>query len=236
LFGDREGIVNLDAEIAHGAPGMAEQKLDRAQIAGATVDQRSFGATQGVGAEQLGVEADAADPVGDQAAKAALELIGDEDEYVFPSPRRAEEGTVKPIEGHALAVSMRRFGDDLKGGGGRTWKAEPPSPHDLGRTLRRQRTFFIRFSSASLPGTLRRRDGQITDLVGIVAIEETDVVGFRGCDTIFLFPVLLLRPFTQVLPHIAIDHPHRGIALRHGSAAGEAFVIVNVCPHVFGRG
>jgi integrase len=70
--------------------------------------------------------------------KAALELIGDDDEYVFRSPSAGEEGKAKAIEGHALAVAMRRFTDNLKGntGAAKTWKVEPPSPHDLRRTVR----------------------------------------------------------------------------------------------------
>jgi hypothetical protein len=69
LFGDGEGIVNFDAEIPHGALhlGMAKQKLNRSEIARATVDQRRLGPAQGMGTEQLGVEADAADPIGNQA-------------------------------------------------------------------------------------------------------------------------------------------------------------------------
>ncbi len=73
--------------------------------------------------------------------QAALELIGDDDEYVFSSPRRAKvvDGNArpgKPITGHALAVAMSRFADELEGEAGavKTWKVEPPSPHDLRRT------------------------------------------------------------------------------------------------------
>jgi integrase len=64
--------------------------------------------------------------------RAALELIADDETFVFPSPRRG-----KAIVGHALAVAMRRFADDLDGkaGAARTWRAEPPTPHDLRRTL-----------------------------------------------------------------------------------------------------
>ncbi len=44
-----------------------------------------------------------------ETIKAALELIGEDDECVFRSPRGGEEGKPKAIEGHALAVAMRRF-------------------------------------------------------------------------------------------------------------------------------
>jgi len=61
----------------------------------------------------------------------ALELISDEDEFVFPSP--VEKGG--PITGHALTVAMRRLGDKIEGSAAMTWKADPPSPHDLRRTV-----------------------------------------------------------------------------------------------------
>src|SRR5207344_1952653 len=43
----------------------------------------------------------------------------------------------EPITPHALAVAMRRFSDQMnvKSGAGKTWRAEPPSPHDLRRTF-----------------------------------------------------------------------------------------------------
>ncbi len=77
-----------------------------------------------------------------ETVQAALELIGDDDEYLFPSPRsgKATDGDSlrgKPITGHALAVAMSRFADQLEGkaGAAKTWRAEPPTPHDLRRTL-----------------------------------------------------------------------------------------------------
>jgi integrase len=53
--------------------------------------------------------------------------------FIFPSP------TVKgsAITAHALAVAMQRMGARLTGdmSGSETWVAEPPSPHDLRRTV-----------------------------------------------------------------------------------------------------
>jgi integrase len=66
-----------------------------------------------------------------QTINSALELISDEDEFVFPSP--VERGG--PITGHALTVAMRRLGDKIEGSAAKTWKADPPSPHDLRRTV-----------------------------------------------------------------------------------------------------
>jgi integrase len=73
---------------------------------------------------------------------AATELITDDDEFVFPSP--SAEG---PITGHALAVAMKRFALKLVGDAAavKSWKAEPPTPHDL------RRTFATRLSALGVP-------------------------------------------------------------------------------------
>jgi integrase len=60
----------------------------------------------------------------------ALKLTPEKAAHIFPSPQ--VEGA--PIEGHALAVAMRRFGDALAGP--KSWKAAYPTPHDLRRTVR----------------------------------------------------------------------------------------------------
>jgi integrase len=77
-----------------------------------------------------------------ETIRSALELIGGDDEYVFSSPRqKATNGDSPPlgtaITGHALAVAMRRFANILEreAGAARTWREEPPTPHDLRRTL-----------------------------------------------------------------------------------------------------
>jgi integrase len=62
---------------------------------------------------------------------AALELISDEDDYVFPSP--IEKGG--PITGHALTVALSRMTAKLDGAAGKSWKADVPSAHDLRRTV-----------------------------------------------------------------------------------------------------
>jgi integrase len=61
----------------------------------------------------------------------AVELISDEDEFLFPSPIEASG----PITGHALTVAMRRMSEKIEGSALKTWKADPPSPHDLRRTV-----------------------------------------------------------------------------------------------------
>jgi integrase len=61
----------------------------------------------------------------------ALELTTDDDEYLFPSPSVDDA----PITGHALAVAMARFSENLDPVAGKSWRVDPPSPHDLRRTL-----------------------------------------------------------------------------------------------------
>lgn len=61
----------------------------------------------------------------------ARALAGDEP-FVFPS--RTVEGS---IAGHALTVAMRRLGLALPkdAPGADTWRADPPTPHDLRRSV-----------------------------------------------------------------------------------------------------
>jgi integrase len=72
-------------------------------------------------------------PLAVETIGAALELVGDAETLLFPSPVNAG-----PITAHALAVAMSRFADDLESRGpvAKAWKADPPTPHDLRRTLR----------------------------------------------------------------------------------------------------
>jgi integrase len=73
-------------------------------------------------------------PLSDLARETILsasELIAKEDEYLFPSP--IEKGG--PITGHALTVAMRRMTTKIDGPAVKTWKSDPPSPHDLRRTV-----------------------------------------------------------------------------------------------------
>ena len=78
-------------------------------------------------------------PIAQATLHSALELVGDEEKFLFPSRWNADE----PITAHALAVAMRRFSDrmDKKSPAAKSWRAEPPSPHDL------RRTFATRLSS-----------------------------------------------------------------------------------------
>jgi integrase len=51
--------------------------------------------------------------------------------YLFPSPSVDDA----PITAHALAVAMARFGRSLDPTTCKSWHADPPSPHDLRRTV-----------------------------------------------------------------------------------------------------
>ncbi len=73
-----------------------------------------------------------------QTIVSALELIGDDDAYLFPSPAKP----AAPITAHAFAVAMARFAKSLETGvakdhreAAKMWRTEPPSPHDLRRTV-----------------------------------------------------------------------------------------------------
>lgn len=65
--------------------------------------------------------------------RAAFELAGNPNGPAFPSPR----GKAKSIGGHALAKAMARFAAELRGDDPavKSWKANPPTPHDLRRTV-----------------------------------------------------------------------------------------------------
>jgi integrase len=66
-----------------------------------------------------------------ETISAAQELSGD-NEFLFPSPVGSG-----PIKRHALAAAMRRLSESetLTGPGADTWRASPPTPHDLRRTF-----------------------------------------------------------------------------------------------------
>lgn len=72
-----------------------------------------------------------------------MEIIEEQDAFLFPSPIKR----TAPIDGHALAVAMRRLSesDKLVGIGSKSWKANPPTPHDL------RRTFATRLAELGVP-------------------------------------------------------------------------------------
>ena len=77
----------------------------------------------------------------------ALAIAPSDSAYVFESPEVEDSG----IEGHSLAVAMRRFCEDLTGDepGVASWRADRPTPKDLRRTAR------TRFSELRVPEEIK---------------------------------------------------------------------------------
>jgi len=88
----------------------------------------------------------------------ALELIADDAAYLFPSP--VEHGG--PISSHALTTAMRRMAAKIDGTAKKTWDPDPPSPHDLRRTV------ATRLSQSGIPAE---------DVSAVLNHVRTDVTG-----------------------------------------------------------
>lgn len=76
-------------------------------------------------------------PLSATARRIVLQLVEtspESERFLFPA-RLAERAAIEP---HTFATAMRRFGEQIKGGdaSAKTWRADPPSPHDLRRTVR----------------------------------------------------------------------------------------------------
>jgi len=87
------------------------------------------------------------------AADIVLELLAElkaDDEYLLPTRSRRRAG---PIRGNRLTQAMDYFGRRLAGHSvaARTWRAEPPTPHDLRRTLE------TRLAGLRIPKEIRDR-------------------------------------------------------------------------------
>jgi integrase len=73
-------------------------------------------------------------PLALDTTRSALELTADDEEFVFST--RLNRGG--PIDPHALTTAMQRLTDVLKrhpGKAAKSWQQEPPSPHDLRRSI-----------------------------------------------------------------------------------------------------
>ena len=79
-----------------------------------------------------------------------LELIGPEEQFLFPTRSRRRVGPIRP---NSLTQAMDYFGRRLTGQdeAERTWKLEPPTPHDLRRTVE------TRLASLRIPKEIRDR-------------------------------------------------------------------------------
>ena len=68
LFCDSKGIIDLDTEVPHRALdlGVTKKQLHRSQIAGAPIDQGCLGSPQGMCTEQVRIQSDAGNPIGNK--------------------------------------------------------------------------------------------------------------------------------------------------------------------------
>jgi integrase len=85
-------------------------------------------------------------PLAAETVKSAIELSG-ASEFFFPT----RLGRGGPIDRHTLTVAMVRFAKSLKGPVAKTWHAEPPTPHDLRRTVN------TRLARMGIPKEIRDR-------------------------------------------------------------------------------
>jgi len=89
-------------------------------------------------------------PLSEPARQTVLDALRSAKEgqpYVFPSPVRAGES----VQAHSLTVAMQRMAEHIEGDAAKTWKADPPSPHDL------RRTFRTKLSALGIPKDVRDR-------------------------------------------------------------------------------
>jgi integrase len=73
-------------------------------------------------------------PLARETVVDVLALIGADEPYLFPTRSRRRVG---PITGNALTQAMAYYSGRITGDGeaARSWRADPPSPHDLRRTM-----------------------------------------------------------------------------------------------------
>ena len=116
LLGDLDGVIDLDAEVAHGAFDlrMSEQKLHGSEVAGSPVDQHRLRASQRVRAELRRVEPDAGHPflhepsVLPRGQSALAVATTGEQELTRPSDRSASGSRRSPCR--VWSVSSNRTG------------------------------------------------------------------------------------------------------------------------------
>jgi integrase len=79
-----------------------------------------------------------------------LEMIGPEEQYLFPTRSRKRKG---PMRGNSLTQAMDYFSQRVKGtdDASRTWRLENPTPHDLRRTVE------TRLAELRIPKEIRDR-------------------------------------------------------------------------------
>jgi integrase len=131
-----------------------------------------------------------------ETIREATALLKGRGEFLFPSPARDVPG---PISAHALAVAMRRYAGRLTGSNEAvtTWQAEPPSPHDLRRTV------ATRLSGLGIPK--EDRDAVLNHARTDVGSKHYDLYDRerekrRALNTWATALALILNPRTAVVP------------------------------------
>jgi hypothetical protein len=74
LLGNSEGVVYLNAQVPNGALNLSvtKKQLNCSQITSAPIDQRCFGSTKRMRAEDVWVQTNASDPLGYQPSIVSL--------------------------------------------------------------------------------------------------------------------------------------------------------------------
>jgi integrase len=87
-------------------------------------------------------------PLARQTVQELLALIEPDEQYLFPTRSRKRSG---PINGTALSHAQHYLTQRLKGAAAASWLAEPPTPHDLRRTVE------TRMAGLGIPKEIRDR-------------------------------------------------------------------------------
>ena len=97
MFCYRKGIIDLDAKVPNGAFdfGVAEQELNRPQVARAPIDQGRLGSPERMGPEEVRVQPNARDPLGDEprilpGRHAQSRTPAGEQKFTRPSARNSQ--------------------------------------------------------------------------------------------------------------------------------------------------
>jgi len=101
LLGDGQSIIDLDAEIPHGALdfGVTEQQLDGTQISCTTVDERRLGSSERMRAEKTRVQSDTCNPIRDEPR-----VLACCDAAVSVAPAGEKEVAGLPAEGPQVLI------------------------------------------------------------------------------------------------------------------------------------
>ncbi len=125
--------LSLRLALLTGARPSEAAELDNAELAQLELPAKAAWVLPGARSKNRRPHLVPLSPLALDTVNAALELAGGNSQFLFPSPTRRG----RPISGHSLAVAMSRFAESLDGNSAavKSWKASPPTPHDLRRTV-----------------------------------------------------------------------------------------------------